>query len=373
MRCELFHDWSRKEPDIDGDGARRPSVRPARGRSAKGIEVRYRAYSETGLEVSELGFGCSRIGGMFAKGNGDDPVTVLRNAADSGITFFDTADIYSQGESESLIGRAFQGRRDQVVIATKGGYVLPTQRKFLAKVKPVLRPVLRVLPIKRENLSTRVVGTLSQEFSGRYLASALEESLRRLRTDYVDIYQLHSPPASVIQQSDWHETLENLRHQGKVRAFGIAADSVADAHSALARPGLTSLQFPFGLLDLEGLENVLAGPRQPAGIITRGCFGGGLLKETLTEAELRSRTAKTPRIMEFRQVAARCGRSILELAMQFSLFAPNTDVVLVGMSSDLQLRENLRHYGAPPLTRAEFDAIVDTATREAQSGDRPIR
>ena len=80
--------------------------------------MRYREFGDTGMLVSEIGFGCSRIGGMFTKGDASDPIALLRLALEAGITFFDTADIYSEGESESLVGRAFEGRRDELVIAT---------------------------------------------------------------------------------------------------------------------------------------------------------------------------------------------------------------------------------------------------------------
>lgn len=320
--------------------------------------MRYREFGDASMKVSEIGFGCSRIGGMFTQGDSSDPVAVLRQAAEAGITFFDTADIYSQGESEALLGRAFEGRRDQVVIATKGGYALPGQRRLLAKVKPLLRPLLRILPITRESLPSAIVGALSQDFSGAHLTRALEGSLRRLRSEYVDVYQLHSPPKSLIDQGDWLETLAGFQRQGKVRAFGIAADSVDDAQSWVSLQQMSSLQFPLGLLDLEGLDSVLSVDRRTTGVITRGCFGGGLLKETLTSAELQQLTPKWKRIEAFREQAKLSGRSIFEMALQFSLRAPHAAVTLLGMRTEQQLVDNLRHYASEPLSTEEFDAIL---------------
>lgn len=324
--------------------------------------MRYRQFGDTDMLVSEIGFGCSRIGGMFTKGDASDPTTLLRLALEAGITFFDTADIYSEGESESLVGRAFEGRRDELVIATKGGYILPGQRKLLAKVKPLLRPVLRILPVKRESLPPSFVGTLSQDFSPTHLAKALEGSLRRLRTEYVDVYQLHSPPESIVAQEDWLETLAGFKQQGKVRAFGIAADSVEDAGSYSALTQISSLQFPLGLLDLGGLDTVLAGPRRSAGIITRGCFGGGLLKDTLTSAQLQALTPKWKRIQALRDQADLYGRPILELALQFNLCVPNAAVTLLGMRTKQQLSDNLRYLGASPLMKEESEGILRSYT-----------
>ena len=321
--------------------------------------MRYREFGDTGMQVSEIGFGCARIGGMFTQGDASDPIVVLQQAAEAGITFFDTADIYSQGESEALLGRAFEGRRDQVVIATKGGYTLPGQRRLLAKVKPLVRPLLRILPITRESFLSGIVGALSQDFSAAHLTRALEGSLRRLRSEYVDIYQLHSPPASIIDQGDWLETLAGFKQQGKVRAFGIAADSVEEAQSWATTLPMSSLQFPLGLLDLEGLDSVLTGDRRNGGIITRGCFGGGLLKDTLTSDELQALTPKWKQILAFHEQAKGSGRPILEMALQFSLCAPHAAVTLLGMRTEQQLRANLRYSAGVPLSTEEFDTIVE--------------
>src|SRR5438132_943580 len=106
-----------------------------------------RRFGSTELRVSSLGVGCARIGGIFQK----DPaafVELLQRAVAEGINFFDTADMYSQGESEELLGRALRGQRDRVVIATKGGYVLPAQRRLLGRIKPLVRPLIRWLKIR---------------------------------------------------------------------------------------------------------------------------------------------------------------------------------------------------------------------------------
>lgn len=312
------------------------------------------------MQVSEIGFGCSRIGGLFAQSTGSEEIlNVLRRALDEGITFYDTADMYSQGESEVLIGRAFHDRRDRVILATKGGYCLPAQRRLAARVKPLLRPVARALRIKRERLPTSVTGTLSQDFSARYLVRALEGSLRRLKTDYVDIYQLHSPPAPVVRSEEFIETLESLKQQGKIRYYGVAADTAQDAQLCLQYPQITSVQLPFGLLDREALDTVFSQDgAQGTGVIARGCFGGGLLKETLTEAQLREMTPKWPEILRLRRIAGQQGRPILEMALQFALRIPSISVVLLGMRTESHLMDNLRYYTAPPLTEAEYVMIT---------------
>src|SRR5258706_15224783 len=111
--------------------------------------MKARPFGNTDLRVSELGLGCARIGGIFQQDPGGF-VNLLSAARDAGINFFDTADMYSQGESEALVGRAFHRCRDRVVIASKVGYCLPAQRRLVARVKPFVRPLIKLLGIRRD-------------------------------------------------------------------------------------------------------------------------------------------------------------------------------------------------------------------------------
>src|SRR5882724_3233485 len=133
--------------------------------------------------------------------------------------------MYSQGESEKLLGRAFRGRRHRVVLASKAGYCLPTQRRVIARLKPIVRPIIRLLGIKRENLPAAVLGAPSQDFSPAYLRRAIEGSLRRLGTDHLDLFQLHSPPALIVERGDWAAALDVLRREGKIRWYGVSCDT----------------------------------------------------------------------------------------------------------------------------------------------------
>jgi aryl-alcohol dehydrogenase-like predicted oxidoreductase len=161
--------------------------------------MNYRSFGATKLTVSEVGFGCARLGGIFQDSTKADMLRTLHLAFDRGITFYDTADMYSQGESEILLGKAFHGRRDKVVIASKAGYCLPARRKMVARIKPLVRPIIQRAGLKRQHLPSGLRGALSQDFSAGYLLKAVDQSLKRLRTDYLDLYQLHSPPTSVLE------------------------------------------------------------------------------------------------------------------------------------------------------------------------------
>jgi aryl-alcohol dehydrogenase-like predicted oxidoreductase len=320
-------------------------------------------FGKTGMHVSEIGFGGSRIGGVFAdKNSRKEALVVLRKALDSGITFYDTADMYAQGESESLIGTAFRGRREQVIIATKGGYCLPARRNLIKRIKPLVRPIVRALGLKRARLPAGMSGALSQDFSPTYLTTALEASLKRLQTDYVDLYQLHSPGAPFMQSNEFGaalETLENLKTQGKLRFYGVATEVPEDAPFCLTAPGISSVQLGFGLLDLQALDQgtLALAQARGLGIIARGCFGGGLLKDSLDEAQLKEATPKWQRILALRSLSKTTGRSVLDIALQFCRGTPAVSVTLLGMRTEGHLSDNLRHFQALPLSAQEYSAV----------------
>jgi aryl-alcohol dehydrogenase-like predicted oxidoreductase len=334
--------------------------------------MHFKEFGKTGMKVSEVGFGGSRIGGVFAQKNGSkEALDVLQKALDAGINFYDTSDMYSQGESESLIGKAFQNRRDQVILATKGGFCLPRQRKLIARIKPLVRPLIHALGMKRARLPASASGALSQDFTSASLTQALEASLRRLRTDHVDLYQLHSPPPEFLQSGAFGETLETLeklKGQGKIRFYGVATEAPSDAALCVAHPtSISSVQLGFGLLDLDALEDgtLVGASAQNLGIIARGCFGGGLLKEDLTEAQLKEMTPKWTRIVRLRACSQKLGRSVLESALHFCLYTSPVTVTLLGMRTIDHLVENLRYYEKPPLTTDEYTALYDHAKESA--------
>jgi len=322
------------------------------------------AFGNTGMIVSELGFGGSRIGGVFAgRNSGAQAITLLRDALDSGVTFYDTADMYSQGESEALIGKAFQGRRQQVILATKGGYCLPARRNLVKRIKPLVRPIVQALGLKRAKLPAGFSGALTQDFTPAYLTAALQASLKRLRTDHVDLYQLHSPRPGFIGTGafgDAIQTLERLKAQGKIRFFGIATETPEDARLCLDAPGISSIQVGFGLLDLEALEQgtLDAARARGLGLIARGCLGGGLLKDGIDVARLKEATPKWQRILALRELGQRAGRSLPEMALQFCRATPGVSVTLLGMHAAHHLRDGLRYAAGPPLSPEDYSSLL---------------
>ncbi len=326
--------------------------------------MRYRQFGKTGWRVSEIGFGGARIGGLLAQDGGRAAsLKTLEAACDAGINFFDTADMYSQGESEILVGKAFRNKRDKVFIATKGGYRLPRQKRLIQFIKPFAKPIVRALGLRRSAIPASVSGTVSQDFSSGYLREAVEASLRRLQSDHIDLYQLHSPSREELTQSRLQDALglmERLKAEGKIREYGIALDSVYDAAHCLNMEGLASLQMPFGLMDLQALADGVfdkVSERQ-LGIIARGCFGGGALKQSLTEAELRASEPQWERALQIKRLAGQMQRSALEVALQFALSIELISVTILGMRTHEHVATNLQYYAANPLSKDESRELL---------------
>jgi aryl-alcohol dehydrogenase-like predicted oxidoreductase len=183
------------------------------------------------IEVSALGVGCWAIGGPFWQGtqplgwgevDDEESIRALRRALELGVTFFDTADVYGTGHSERVLGRAFAGHRDDVVIATKWGNTF-------------------------DEATRQLTGT---DATPGYLRTAVEGSLRRLGTDRIDLYQLHLNDLAIPAALDLVDTLEELVAAGKIRSYGWSTD-FADRAAAFAATGahVTAIQHTMSVLE----------------------------------------------------------------------------------------------------------------------------
>ncbi|WP_163511106.1 aldo/keto reductase [Fodinicola acaciae] len=214
--------------------------------------MRYRVLGGTGIEVSAYCLGAMMFG-FVGNPDHDDSIRIIHAALDQGINFVDTADMYSTGESEEIVGKALKDRRDDVVLATKVHFPLGDEWR---------------------NLSGN---------SRRWIVREVEESLRRLGTDYIDLYQIHRPDAKTdIEETLW--TLTDLVQQGKIRAFGCStfpAERIVEAHNVSERRGLMRFrteQPPYSVL-ARGIErSVLPTCQQYGmGVITWSPLAGGFL------------------------------------------------------------------------------------------------
>ena len=230
------------------------------------------------LVISKAIFGTSRLGGTMERFDKREALEILGTVADAGITSFDTADIYAQGNSERLLAEAFKGRRDQLIYATKGGYVLSNKARVLARVKPLIRRFMKAKPSLAKAAGRARGGQMTRDFSRSYLTRALEASLARLKTDHVDIYQLHSPSTEDLKNGDAFETLADLKKAGKIRAYGVSLLSWEDLPHCIGKgfswaqvtaslPGNT--EDHQSLLQMAGEDELM--------LVARQIFGGGLL------------------------------------------------------------------------------------------------
>jgi aryl-alcohol dehydrogenase-like predicted oxidoreductase len=204
---------------------------------------------DSGLRAPQLGFGCSAILGRSGRA---ESLRALAAAWDQGIRFFDTARSYGYGESEALLGEFLQGRRDQAVIATKFGILAANQSGWKQMAKAVARKVLAVAPGARSVLQK---GAATQFNPGQFtipvLQLSIEQSLRKLGTDHVDLLFFHAAPSSVLDQDDLLEAMGRLVEAGKVRIAGLSAepDVVALAVERGTAP-LRAMQLPCNVFNL---------------------------------------------------------------------------------------------------------------------------
>lgn len=286
----------------------------------------------SGLMVSTLGFGAWAIGGTdWGPVDDEESSEAIVTALGEGITLFDTADFYGFGHSETVVGRTLATHRKEVVIATKGG-------------------------LRWDGAGDNV----RRDASPHWLKAACEASLRRLHTDYIDLYQLHWPDPNV-PVAESVGTLQRLREEGKIRHVGVCNLSVAELQSALSTGPITSLQPQYNLLE-RGAEKELLPFCQDhgLGVLTYSPLAMGLLtgkyvqEQVFSEGDVRgwfpAFRGETFRkhlhtVDQLRPIASGQGKSLAQLAIQWVLSHPAVTSALVGARNPDQVRENARGAG----------------------------
>ncbi len=232
--------------------------------------MKYRTYPNTDVTVSEVGFGLwTTSTGWWGEKTDDDAVALLREAFDLGVTLFDAADTYGNGRSEEQLAKAFGARRDRVVYATKFGYDFYTPRNVESR---------------------RGQFELPHDFSPAFVRRALEESLRRLQTDYVDVYQMHNARMAQIDDDPLWELLEALKREGKIRMYGVALGPAIgwlyEGVDAVRKRNVASLQIIWNALErYPGNEHIRAAYESGAdtGYMIRVPHSSGMLEGRYTE------------------------------------------------------------------------------------------
>lgn len=201
----------------------------------------------TGIRTTRLGFGCSRLMRIVsAKGRQE----VLHAAFDAGIRHFDVARMYGLGATEGELGRFLKRKRDQVIIATKFGITPNSAGRVLARVQVLGRLGVHYAPFVRRLLRRTPQELYAKQFTVHDAERSLNESLRELRTDYVDLLFLHEPSASDYIDDDLNVWLDKTRQKGKIRAFGISGEFADVLTLRDERRGLCGVaQFPSDTLN----------------------------------------------------------------------------------------------------------------------------
>jgi aryl-alcohol dehydrogenase-like predicted oxidoreductase len=313
--------------------------------------MNYRTLGETGLRVSEIGFGSWAIGGTSEAageqwGWGETPeadaIAAVHRARDLGVNFFDTADVYGDGRSEEMLGKALSGGWNGVYVASKAGNVVRN-------------------------------GVGAKDWSRQHLVSSCEASLKRLRKDVIDLYQLHNPNEDDIRHGDWPETLELLQKQGKIRWYGVSVFLPEEALAVLERGKGQAIQLGYNALRLEMEPQVLPlAQKKNVGIIARVPLYYGILagkftpdtvfphddhrSHTLPPEMMRELVPRAERLRRLAGIAPGDSSAFGQWSLKFILANPAVSTVIPGARNPRQAQKNSGASDGPPLSKVQVEA-----------------
>ena len=316
--------------------------------------MKYRKLGKSGLEVSVIGLGTLAMGGGgYGPVDDRESITAIRRAIELGVNFIDTSDNYGLGHAEVVVGRAIRGVREKVVLATKGGTPWDNQGRV-------------VIDCRKE-----------------VIIRAAEESLRRLGTDWIDLYQIHTPDPQVPFE-ETAEALQILIREGKVRHIGLSNFWMEEIKEWVSIDGIVSLQMPYNFLHRDIEEDLPPFCRdQEVGLISytpllMGMFAGRITQETRFDRDdhrslypqfqgdsLRQCLALTDQL---RMVAQEWGMTLAQLALSWVISRPGITCAIPGAKHPNQVEENALA-GKRMLTKGELgeiDRILDEVGIEAQ-------
>lgn len=324
--------------------------------------MEYRTFGDTDLRASVVGFGVWTVGTtMWGIQDEAVGVNLLRRAYDLGITFYDTADVYGDGLGETILAKALGGQRERITIATKFGYDFYSH--------PGVQPGQRERP---------------QDWSPAFIRKACEESLRRLGTDRLDLYQLHNPRLDTLQRDDIFEALDRLRAEGKIRHVGAALGpainerQIEEGRCCIERRRLASTQIIYNLFEqMIGQPLFPVARRHRAGLMVRVPHASGLLEgkytreTTFSENDHRYFRVNTDqrkkewlddglkKVDAVRFLVEGAGRTIAQAAIRFVLAEPSVACVLPNIYHAEHLEEFAVAADVPPITPAELARLAD--------------
>ena len=320
--------------------------------------MRTRTFGTTDLRCSEIGFGTWALGsnwwGTVTSGEG---VNLIRRAIDLGITFFDTGDVYGKGANEEIVASALAGvPRESIQLSTKFGYALEEGRQEHSQ------------------------GERPQDWSPAHARTALEGSLRRLGTDYVDLYQLHNPRMDAILDDVLFEELEVLRAEGKLRHYGIALGPAIgwrdEGLRAIDARRITSVQTVYNVLEQDpGRDFLTAGEEKGVGVMARVPTSSGLLEDkytldtTFPKGDHRSHRPREwlvdglQKVERLRFLCSEHGMTMAQASLKFILAQPAIACVLPTVTNEADLEEWAATSDMPDLTAEDLARLDELYER----------
>ena len=316
-----------------------------------------RVFGKTGWRVSDIGLGCWQFGGAITLDGKPDGWTgvndtesdaTIRRAVELGLNFFDTADMYGWGHSESVLGRALKGVRDRVYVASKVGYGRDADNH-------------RTLNASRE-----------------YIVRACEQSLNRLQTDHLDLYQCHL--GRTERWGEFLDAFERLQRHGKILQFGVSTNEFAVLRHFDERQNLAAVQTNYNLLQRQAEKEILPYCRaRGIAVVVRGPLAMGKLAGRYTPAsrfapqDIRTGWLETEEgrlafardlatVERLRPLADKGGFTLAQFAIKFVLANVAVSTVIVGTKNREQLEPNVSASVLPSLTHEEL-ATIEQALR----------
>ncbi len=286
--------------------------------------MQYRQLGKSDLNVSEICFGCMSLG--------DDQsynTKLIHQAIDQGVNFFDTADLYQRGANERVLGKAVKRKRKDVLIATKVGNVW------------------------RDDGSG-----WDWNPTKKYILKAVDASLERLQTDYIDLYQLHGGTLK-DPIDDIISAFEKLKKQGKIRHYGISSIRPKVMQEYVAKSNIASIMMPYSLLDRRPEEGCLSSLLDKnVGVIARGALAKGLLAGGKPAEVYQDYTVEeVQKVIDTINNLSNFYRSPAQTALRFVGQEPAVTSIASGIRTEEQLKENVGFVDTPELTTSEMEIL----------------
>ncbi len=287
--------------------------------------MEYATLGKSGLQVSKIGFGC-----MSLRGSEKEIQTLIAQALELGINYYDTADFYEDGQNEIKLGQLLKSNRNKVILASK-------------------------VDNKRQPDSSTTWNA-----SKTYILQAAEESLKRLQTDHIDLYQLHG---GMLEDNidETIEAFELLKQHGKIRYYGISSIRPNVIREYVAKSNITSVMMQYSLLDRRAEETCFdLLKKNQISVVTRGSVAQGLLVDKMAKPYLNYTEKEVVKAAQAIQQVSNPKRSNAQTALQFALAPKVVASAVVGIRTVEQLKDVVGTLDVEKLTKEELDLLRNT-------------